>query len=45
MSESVPAKFWERVKAFLAASKTGQIVFHVKDGKILVMDLEETIRL
>ena len=45
MNESVPSKFWERIKEYLSASKTGQIVLHVKDGKILVVDLQETVRL
>ena len=45
MGEYIPPKFWERIKAYLATQATGQIVLHVKDGKILVVDLEETIRL
>lgn len=42
---AIPAKFWERLKEFLEKAKTGSVTFHVKEGKILVLDIEETIRL
>lgn len=32
------------IRAFLAAKHTGQIVLHVKDGQILVVDFTQSMR-
>lgn len=45
MNEGIPPKFWEKIKEFLAASKTGKIVLNVKEGQILVVDIQESVRL
>lgn len=41
----IPPDFWEKIKAFLMEKKTGKITLNVKDGQILVLDIQETIRL
>lgn len=41
----IPPKFWELIRAFLDAKKTGKLIINVKDGNILVVDISESIRL
>ena len=40
----IPERFLIALRNWLAAKKTGQITFHVKDGGILAIDFLETIR-
>ena len=40
----IPDKFWVILKAWLEAKHTGQIVLHVKEGQILVVDFTATVR-
>lgn len=41
MSDPVPALVWAKLKAFLDAGKTGQIVLEVKDGRVQKLALTE----
>lgn len=40
----IPPDLWERMLDYLAAGKTGQLTFHAKDGRILALDLTESVR-
>lgn len=41
MSAVLPPQTWGKVKAFLEARRTGQIVLEVKDGRVLKYRLTE----
>ena len=41
MSTVLPPQTWAKVKAFLEAKHTGQIVLEVKDGRVLKWRLTE----
>jgi len=41
---TIPDALLRRVEAFLSAGTTGQIVWHVKDGRILKCEVLESYR-
>lgn len=41
MSAPLPPRTWARIKAFLDAGHTGQIVLEVKDGRVLAYRVTE----
>lgn len=44
MNSPIPPDLWERIKAFCASGKTGQIVLDAKEGRILAWKITESGR-
>lgn len=42
--QSLPEQILWKMTKFFLDGKTGQVIFNVKDGKIMVVDLKETMR-
>ncbi len=45
MSITIPIKILELIQTFLNNKQTGKLILNVKDGAILVVDVNESIRL
>ncbi len=41
----IPTKFWELLKAFIETKRCGKFTLHVKDGKVLTIDIQESVTL
>jgi hypothetical protein len=41
VTDALPPQLWTKLKAFLDAGKTGQIVLEVKDGRVQKLGLTE----
>jgi hypothetical protein len=44
MTLAIPELAWTRLRAFLGAGATGQVVFHVHQGRVAAVELRETLR-
>jgi len=40
----VPAVVLKKTREFLLSKKCGQIIYNIKDGKIMGIDIRETVR-
>jgi hypothetical protein len=41
----IPERILAIIRAFLNAKKTGKMVLNIKDGQIMVIDTQESVRL
>jgi hypothetical protein len=41
----IPERILAIIRAFLNAKKTGKMILNIKDGQIMVIDTQESIRL